>query len=169
MTLHRTLWLVYGALVCALVPLGVVSVLVFSDPPEGTAPVAVVPVLILIIAVRAVDHATFAFIERQRPFGGPDATPAALASEYRRRFIVAIAFTSSGTILGFAGAAITYEPWVYGISVLAAIPAYVRDAPSSWSIRRRQEEADVNGANASLRDGLDARPGGRTQPYTPRP
>jgi len=163
------LWLVYAAVVAALAPLGIVAVLVFSDPPKGSDPVAVVPVLILIIAVRAVDHATFAFIERQKPFGGPDATPESLASEYQRRFILAIGLTSGGTILGFAGAAITYEPWVYGISVLAAIPAYVRDAPSTWSIRRRQEEAEMNGAKASLRDGLDAGRGGHAPPYTPGP
>jgi hypothetical protein len=164
----RTLWLVYGALVFALVPFGIVAVAVFSDPPEGTDPVAVVPVLIFIIAVRAVDHSTFSFIERQKPFGGPDATPASLASEYQRRFILAIALTSGGTVLGFAGAAITYEPWIYGVSVLAAIPAYVRDAPSSWSIGRRQEEADANGAQASLLEGLQAI-GSGTQPYTPEP
>jgi hypothetical protein len=162
----RTLWLVYGALVFTLVPFGIVAVAVFSDPPEGTDPIAVVPVLIFIIAVRAVDHATFSFIERQKPFGGPDATPESLASEYQRRFMLSVAVTSGGTVLGFAGAALTYEPWVYGVSVVAAIPAYLRDAPSSWSIRRRQEEADANGATASLLEGLEAS-GSGTQPYTP--
>ena len=168
MTRLRTLWLIYGTLVFALVPLGIVAVTVFAEPPEGTDPAAVVPVLILIIAVRAVDHSTFAFIERQKPFGGPDATPASLASDYQRRFILAAGLTSGGTILGFAGAAMTYEPWIFGVSVLAAIPAYVRDAPSSWSIRRRQEEADANGAKASLLEGLQAT-GTRAQPYTPEP
>jgi hypothetical protein len=163
--LLRLEWMLYGAFVLMLLPLAVVAVVVFSDPPADTDPVAVVPVLVLIIAVRAVDHSTFSFIIRQRQLGGPEATPATLAAEYQRRFILALALTSGGTILGFAGAAITYEPWVFGVSVLAAIPAYVRDAPSSWSIRRAQEEANANGATASLLEGLRAPAGS----YTPEP
>jgi hypothetical protein len=166
--LLRLEWILYGARVLALVPLGAVALLVFSDPPADVDPLPVVPILILIVAVRAVDHSTFTFIDRQRPFGGPDATAASLASDYHRRFILALALTSGGTILGFAGAALTYEPWIFGISALAAIPAYVRDAPSGWSIRRAQADADANGAKVSVLEGLRAARGA-TRPYTPEP
>jgi F0F1-type ATP synthase membrane subunit c/vacuolar-type H+-ATPase subunit K len=62
-----------------------------------------------------------------------------LASSYRTRFFLRIAFAQAAALFGFVGFFLTYEWWTYPVGVAIAAVGFYRAAPTREHLRQDQE------------------------------
>ena len=78
----------------------------------------------------------------------------ALASSYRTRFFLLLAFAESAALLGFVGFFLTYEWWLYLVGGFFAAVGFARLAPTRRHLQREQEGLVAHGCGISLIDAL---------------
>jgi F0F1-type ATP synthase membrane subunit c/vacuolar-type H+-ATPase subunit K len=88
------------------------------------------------------------------------ATDTALISGYRTRFFLRIAFAEAAALIGFVGAFLSGNPWMYALGAAFAAVGFVRLAPSRRNLHTDEEALNLQGCGRSLtRLLLSARPG----------
>jgi F0F1-type ATP synthase membrane subunit c/vacuolar-type H+-ATPase subunit K len=83
---------------------------------------------------------------------------AALATTYRSRTFVRIAFAESTALLGFVAAFTINGSWIYFFSALCSAPAFWRAAPTKAALTRDQDELASRGSAHSLVEAIRRRP-----------
>jgi F0F1-type ATP synthase membrane subunit c/vacuolar-type H+-ATPase subunit K len=142
--------LVYVAFTNALILYGVV--LAFDSPFRSHAssvgwPIAIGALaLVNLVAVRLVE----------RPLSCE--SDEALASSYRTRLFVRLAFAESTALLGFVAAFTFQGSWIYFFGVLCSVPAFVRLAPTKAAFVRDQDDLTGRGCALSLVEAIRRTP-----------
>lgn len=85
-----------------------------------------------------------------------------LASSYRVRFFLRVAFSNAVALIGFVGFFLTYAWWNYPIGAAIAAMGLRRAAPTSARLAANQEELATRGCGLSLVHALQQPPPLRT-------
>jgi hypothetical protein len=78
------------------------------------------------------------------------ASDASLVSGYRTRFFVRIAFAEAAALIGFVGAFLSGEAWMYALGAAFTALGFARLAPSRRNLERDQEALNLQGCGRSL-------------------
>jgi hypothetical protein len=146
---------VFLSVCAAIVLVGVVVVVldatggIGGDLPGGPVALAVAVAGALLLAASA----------RRRPLDG--SSDEALASSYRTRFFLRMAFAESAALLGFVGFVLTGNPAVYVVGAASTVVGFALLAPTAGNLARDQEELRRAGNPRSLVQALRAAPPGR--------
>ena len=81
-----------------------------------------------------------------------------LASTFRTRIFVRIAFAESTALLGFVAAFTINGSWIYVFAALCSAPAFWRAAPTKAALSRDQDELEAQGCAQSLLAAIRRRP-----------
>lgn len=136
---------VFLSFVMALFLIGLVVALTVSGTSQAGGPSSPV------VAAGVAAYGVFSLVA-PRLFERPlDCTAdAALVSGYRTRLFLRIAFAQAAALLGFVGAFLSGEPWIYAIGAAFATVGFVRLAPSRRNLERDQEALNLQGCGRSL-------------------
>lgn len=80
----------------------------------------------------------------------------ALASSYRTRFFLRIAFSEAAALVGFAAFVVAGSPWLYLLGAAFAAVGYTVAAPSRRNLERDEEQLRAAGCGRSLTRVLNA-------------
>jgi hypothetical protein len=75
---------------------------------------------------------------------------ATLVSGYRTRFFLRIAFAEAAALVGFVGAFVSGEAWMYALGGVFAALGFARLAPSRHNLERDQEALNLQSCGRSL-------------------
>jgi MFS family permease len=73
-----------------------------------------------------------------------------LLSGYRTRFFLRIAFAEAAALIGFVGAFLSGEPWMYALGAAFTAIGFARLAPSRRNLCNDQEALNLQGCGRSL-------------------
>jgi hypothetical protein len=73
-----------------------------------------------------------------------------LATAYRARMFMRIAYAESTALFGFVAAFLTSSGWAYYVCVLFSLPGLMRAAPTNAALIREQDELTARGCDRSL-------------------
>lgn len=134
----------FTSYVVALVVFGVVlAVIAGGMEPGGTSTPAVTAG---ITAIGALSIVLPRLVERPLDCS----SEGALLGGYRTRFFLRLAFADAAALVGFVGAILTGEAWLYLVGVPFAAVGFVRLAPTTRNIDRDQDVLNQQGCGLSL-------------------
>lgn len=128
----------------AIVAVGVVlAVLYPGSTPPADPPTEVVIALLVVGALAHVFERTM-----EKPLDCED--DATLATSYRTRFFLRLAFSEAAALIGFVGFFLTYAWWPYPVGATITAIGFRRAAPTSARLARDQEILQSRGCGRSL-------------------
>jgi hypothetical protein len=136
---------VFVSFVMALVLIGVVTAVIASGPSESDGPSASV-VAAAVAALGVISLIVPRLFERPLDC----TTDAALVTGYRTRFFLRIAIAEAAALLGFVGALVAGEAWIYALGAAFTAVGFARLAPSRRNLDREQEALNLQGCGRSL-------------------
>lgn len=92
-----------------------------------------------------------------------------VAKAYQTALFQEIAVAQIGPLMALVGTFVTGAPWLYPLGVLAAVPAFVRLAPSAANLRRIDEQRRIRGGTSLYAIAQDAQGGAGQAPLPPPP
>jgi hypothetical protein len=130
---------------CTMVVLIGVVVLILGDvnPEQADRPGVSVPLVVAGCAVALV-------LQRLVPRPLDDSDPAALATSYRTRFFLRLAFAEACALLAFVACIAVGPAWVYAIGLVGALVGFRTAAPSRANLRADQDALGLRGCTTSL-------------------
>lgn len=145
----RKVWLSFPG---SLVMFGLVLPFVLPLRGDSTAVLWVLGIGVLTLAYFAVT------VRIERPLQCD--SDSKLATTYRARMFLRVAYAESTALFGFVAAFLTSSSWVYYVCVLFSLPGLLRAAPTKAALLRDQDELTGRGCDHSLIEALRRTPPG---------